>query len=333
MLETINSILRFDLCPLPQTKQGDDYYEPLFRQLGVVSEEFVAAYRIIFKAPVISSKSKYYKRLIDNTINKELNNLLSIERDVNIVAFKRKKLNERINSYLVDIKNDIIKHNLDLDDLLSIRDYSKNLHQNECTYIFNYLILALIRCYMEFQQNFIEIIEPDKQLSIDDFFVQTLQWKMPDNVGIEEIKRIEIEPDETTKKSKQKPTVQLPLSFTYKKLQSESININTLFSELKKFGAIPQDCQITEFKHLFSGVEVVNPIPWIGNKSDLAYLFKLLVNDKDVLELPPYKKIWDIVDACFVDKDGKHFGKDTLRKQQVPIKTKDDIEHFAYLMT
>lgn len=332
MNDTIVSIIRFELCPLQETNQGNDYYEPLFRQLGIVEENFDASYNIKFEAPEFSSKVKYYKRLIDNAITKYLNGVLSDENNKDIVLYKRKKLRDLVNSYLTDIKDIIVKNNLDLNIIFTVRDYSEALHLNECTYIFHYIILSLIRCYMEFQQHFIEIIEPDKQLSIDDFFVQTLQWKMPNHVGIEEIKRIEIEPDETTKKSKQKKREQLPLSFTYKNLQSESNNINTLLNELKKHGAIPTDFPITEFKHLFSGVEVTNPIQWIGNKSDLAYLFKLLVNEKKVLELPSQTTIWDIVDACFVDKDGQHFGKNKLRMQQKPKKTAKDIEHFAYLM-
>lgn len=331
MLDKINSILRFDLCPLRPTNQGNDYYEPQFRQLSVVDENFDALFRINFTAPVFSSKVKYYKRLIDNVISEELNSLFEESAD-NIILFKRKKLSKCVDDYLFVIKDIIIKYNLDLDIIFSVRDFSKNQSQNECTYIFHYLILALIRCYMEFQQHFIKIIEPDKQLSIEDFFVQTLKWKKPDNVGIEEIERIEIEPKESTKKSKPKQNVRLPLSFTYKNLQSESNNINILFGELKKFGAIPQDFQITEFKHLFSGVEVANPIPWIGNKSDLAYLFKLLVNKEDVLKLPPQTTIWDIVDACFVDKNGEHFGKDKLRTQQVPKRTAKDIEYYASLL-
>lgn len=333
MDDTINKIIRFDFCPLQPTKQGDDYYETSFRQLGVVSEDFVAAYRINYEMPEFSSKLKYYKRLINNSLTKYLNEEFSTECKPEQVLHRRLNLQRQINSYLIDIKNNVTKYNLDLDTLLLIREYSSDQHHNECTYIYHYLILALIRCYMEFQHHFIESIESDKQLSIDYFFVQTLKWKKPDNVGIEEIKHIEIEPEKPTKKPQSEQDANAPLAFTYIKLQSESNNINVLLGVLKKFGAIPKDFPITEFKHLFSGVDVANPIPWIGNKSDLSYLFKLLVNENEVLSVPKYTSIWGIVDHCFVDKTGKHFGQETLRKQQTPIKTKEDIEHFAYLMT
>ena len=331
MNDTIEKIIRFDLCPLQENNQGNDYYEPLFRQLGKTEEKFDASYRIHFEAPEFTSKVKYYKRLIDNTIIKYLNDVLSDESKKDIVLFKRKKIRDLVSLYLTDIKDIIAKNNLDLGVIFSVRDYSQALLLNECTYIFHYLILSLIRMYMEFQQHFIALIESDKQLTVDDFFVQILQWKKPENIGIVPIQKIEIQPIQ--EHSKQKTKKDNVLSFTYTKLQSESENINTLFSELKKRGAIPTDFPITEFKHLFSGVEVANPIPWIGNKSDLAYLFKLLVNKEKVLKINGNATIWDIVDHCFVDKDGNHFGKDKLRMQQTPKKTANDIEHFAYLMT
>ena len=47
----------------------------------------------------------------------------------------------------------------------------------------------------------------------------------------------------------------------------------------------------------------------------------------------PSGDIIEIIDACFVDASGKHFGSENLRIQKVPKKTKADIEHFAYLMS
>lgn len=185
---------------------------------------------------------------------------------------------------------------------------------------------------MEFQQHFIDYIEESKQRTIDSFFVEILQWKKSDYVNITLIPTLEITPINEVKKDK-KLNDDVVLSFIYTKLQTDSQNINTLFSELKQHNAIPKEEQITEFKHLFSGVKVEKPITWIGKKSDLSYLFKQLVNEYKVLEIPKGKTIWDVVDACFVDKNGKPFGVNVLRKQKNPIKTLSDIKHFAYLMS
>ena len=329
--ETIDSIIRLDLRPLRENKQGNDYYEPKLRELGKVEEKFSRNYIIEFNAPEVSAKVRYYRKLIDNTITTELNDFFSKTNSNTLALFYRKSIFGLVQTSLKEIREIIITNNLDLDALFISRDYSGALYINENTYIYHYLVLALIRFYMEFQQHFIDYIEESKQRTIDSFFVEILQWRKSDYVNITLIPTLEISPINEVKKDKN-VNEDVVLSFIYTKLQTDSQNINTLFSELKQHNAIPKEELITEFKHLFSGVKVEKPITWIGNKSDLSYLFKQLVNKHNVLEIPKGKTIWDVVDACFVDKNGKPFGINVLRKQKNPIKTLSDIEYFVYLM-
>ena len=330
--KTIDSIIRLDLCPLRVTKQGNDYYEPKFRELGKVEERFSRNYNIEFNAPEVSAKVRYYKRLIDNAITAELNNYFSKTNSNTLALFYRKSIFGLVQTGLKEIREIIVVNNLDLDALFVSRDYSGTLYINENTYIYHYLILALIRFYMEFQQHFIDYIEESRRKSIDSFFVEILQWRKSDYVNITLIPTLEITPINEVKKDKN-VNEDVVLSFVYTKLQTDSQNINILFSELKQLNAIPKEEPITEFKHLFSGVKVEKPITWIGNKSDLSYLFKQLVNEHKVLKIPKGKTIWDVVDACFVDKNDKPFGVNVLRKQKDPIKSLSDIKHFAYLMS
>ena len=332
--KTIDSIIRLDLCPLRVTKQGNDYYEPKFRELGKVEEMFSRNYNIEFNAPEVSAKVRYYKRLIDNAITAELNNYFSKTNSNTLALFYRKSIFGLVQTGLKEIREIIVVNNLDLDALFVSRDYSGTLYINENTYIYHYLILALIRFYMEFQQHFIDYIEESRRKSIDSFFVEILQWRKSGYVNITLIPTLEITPVNEIKKDKKlKVNEDVVLSFVYTKLQTDSQNINILFSELKQHNAIPKEEPITEFKHLFSGVKVEKPITWIGNKSDLSYLFKQLVNEHKVLKIPKGKTIWDVVDACFVDKNDKPFGVNVLRKQKDPIKSLSDIKHFAYLMS
>lgn len=330
--ETIDSIIRLDLCPLRETKQGNDYYEPKLRELGKVEEKFSRNYNIEFNAPEVSAKVRYYRKLIDNAITTELNDFFSKTNSNTLALFYRKSILGLVQTGLKEIREIIITNNLDLDALFISRDYSGALYINENTYIYHYLVLALIRFYMEFQQHFIDYIEESKQRTIDSFFVEILQWRKSDYVNITLIPTLEITPVNEVKKDKN-VNEDVVLSFIYTKLQTDSQNINALFYELKQHNAIPKEEPITEFKHLFSGVKVEKPITWIGNKSDLSYLFKQLVNEHKVLDIPKGKTIWDVVDACFVDKNGKPFGINVLRKQKDPIKTLSDIKHFAYLMS
>lgn len=113
------------------------------------------------------------------------------------------------------------------------------------------------------------------------------------------------------------------LGFTYKYMDHAPGKVNDFFKALKKWGAIPNDEKLSNFKRLFFGKEV-RTVRWIGCKNDLANIFKILVNEKELLELPYQSTIWDVVTTCFVDADGNHFTKDQLRnsgrsKQNIKI--------------
>ena len=228
--ETIDSIIRLDLCPLRENKQGNDYYEPKLRELGKVEEKFSRNYIIEFNAPEVSAKVRYYRKLIDNTITTELNDFFSKTNSNTLALFYRKSIFGLVQTSLKEIREIIITNNLDLDALFISRDYSGALYINENTYIYHYLVLALIRFYMEFQQHFIDYIEESKQRTIDSFFVEILQWKKSDYVNIILIPTLEITPVNEVKKDK-KVNDDVVLSFIYTKLQTDSQNINTLFSE------------------------------------------------------------------------------------------------------
>ena len=321
MKKAIESILYFDLNPLRPDKRSEDYYRPAYRELGTVNEAFDAHYQIAFNAPRVSTKVLYYERFINNAITTELNKLLTDEQlSGNIVLFYRKKLFDSVCGYLSDIKDIINKNDLDLDALLITKDYSKMLQQNECTFIFHYLILALIRCYMEFQQHFYSYIEEENKLvSIEDFFVQILQWRMPSKVGIEEILHVEVNADEQPQKKNRKKAAAPVLSFKYQNKEGKRTdNISVFIDQLQDNGLVPKTQSKPSIKQLLTGEMVKTPIIWSGNLSDLPYLFKLLVNDKKVLKLPEGITIWQVVSACFIDESGKHFDKEKLRKQKDP---------------
>lgn len=321
MKKAIESILYFDLNPLRPDKRSEDYYRPAYRELGTVNEAFDAHYQIAFNAPRVSTKVLYYERFINNAITTELNKLLTDEQlSGNIVLFYRKKLFDSVCGYLSDIKDIINKNDLDLDALLITKDYSKMLQQNECTFIFHYLILALIRCYMEFQQHFYGYIEEENKLvSMEDFFVQVLRWRMPSKVGIEEILHVEVNADEQPQKKNRKKAAAPVLSFKYQNKEGKRTdNISVFIDQLQDNGLVPKTQSKPSIKQLLTGEMVKTPIIWSGNLSDLPYLFKLLVNDKKVLKLPEGITIWQVVSACFIDESGKHFDKEKLRKQKDP---------------
>lgn len=333
-MEEIQAILYGEKRPYIPDSRGDDYYLPLFRGLVLVQAEFIPHYAVSFPVPVFSGRVRYYKRLIDNAIVADLNDLFAHLQNggTDLILFYRKKLYEEIASYLCQIDKYIRQYDYDLKALtLPTADFSKNVQHAECTYIFYYMAVALICMYMEFQGRFIECIEPDKQCEIADFYMQVLKRHVPENIYIQKIAPAEWETVAAESNLiLSAKGVQAVLSFVYLKLDKEGGNMADLMDALKRMGCIAVDTSIVDFRHAFSGVEVSNPIRWTGTKSELSYLIRLLCNTHKVLQYNG--SLWRTVCACFVDSAGNTFDANNLRDQKKPKLAAEAIEKAAALM-
>jgi|LSQX01.2.fsa_nt_gb hypothetical protein len=189
-MEDVEKIITGELRPFIKDVKGDDFYSPLFRGLAIIAPNFQPHYTINFPAPLFSSKIKYYKRLIDNSITSELNKLFELlgSSESDLILFHRKKLFEKIKSYIESVQRYIEINQFDLSEITSkYADFSINVQHNESTYIFNYVLSALFRCYLEFQAHYIQFIEEDKRQTISDFYTLILKKQVPENPYIEEV--------------------------------------------------------------------------------------------------------------------------------------------------
>jgi len=328
-MNEIQKIMFGELRPwLDTNTQADEFYKPLIRQLNSVQTVFNPHYELNFIRH-FSHKTQYYKKIIDNDLTAYCNTLFSETENAsnNLIAYKIDKSKRYLHARITDIA-DIL--NTQQFDLLLIKsqntDFSIDRQFKESTYIVFYLLSALIKCCLEIQYHFSNAISADDTWEIADFYTQLLQRQAPENSFVKEIQSIEIE---VVTEEKKKKTNDI-LAFTYKKLNSHSNDITDLFNSLKKNNRIAQDTSITDFKHAFSGVTVENPIRWTGAKSELPYLIKLLCNTHKVLEYTG--SVWQIVCACFVDKDGNPFNETNLKDQKKPKQTATAIEKIANLM-
>lgn len=328
-MNNIQKIIFGELRPwLEENNKANEYYKPLTRSLNTVQTTFNPHHEINFIRH-ISDKTQYYKKLIDNDLTAYCNTLFSETENAsnNLIAYKIDKSKRYLHTRITDISNILNTQHFELSLIKSQNaDFSIDRQFKESTYIIFYLLSALIKCCLEIQYHFRSTISTDDIWEIVDYYTQLLQRQVPENSFIKEIKSIEIE---VVTKNKKKKTDDV-LAFTYKKLNLQSGNITDLFNSLKKNNRIAQDTSITDFKHAFSGVAVENPIRWAGAKSELPYLIKLLCNTHKVLE---YKgSVWQIVCACFVDKDGNSFDENNLKDQKKLKQTAVIIEKIADLM-
>ncbi len=330
-MKTIESIILNDLRPwLDKNIKADDFYAPTLRSNPIVQERFSANYILDFSIPAFSDKIRYYQRLVSNDITTYLNQLIEgVSTDSeNIVLFKLKKVNGELNFLLVSTNDLIVRRGYDLSLITSKHaDFNTDREHKESTFITNYTLVSLIKCFLEVQSHFTEFIHTDNKMNIADIYSRILNKPVPENTYLREVQVINILPVEQKDNSSKSDI----LSFKYKKIQTNSNNITDLMDSLKKNGFIAQETSITDFRHVFSGEFVANPIRWTGGKGTLSYFIKLLNNELKVITYSG-NSLWKIVCACFVDDDGSQFNESNLRDQKKPKLKLSEIEKAANIM-
>ena len=117
-------------------------------------------------------------------------------------------------------------------------------------------------------------------------------------------------------------------SFTYKHLSTQPEYIKDLFDSLKSNQFIDKSTIYTDFKKVFSGDQVLKPVVWTGNISELHYFIKLIHNtNKSVVDLKQHQ--WEVACKCFVKPDGSSFDRAQLKEQKKPKATAAILEKAA----
>ena len=104
--------------------------------------------------------------------------------------------------------------------------------------------------------------------------------------------------------------------FKYKYLNQRPADINTLYNKLVKADLISADSQFTDFKKIFSGDAVSNPVTWIGSQSELFHFIKQIHNVNKSVE-SRINEIWKITTHCFLNKEGIKYSIN-WRSQKAP---------------
>ena len=98
---------------------------------------------------------------------------------------------------------------------------------------------------------------------------------------------------------KSKSTTIIWESFELKKETHMSELLKTL-NLLKKFDFIHGDTSLEQFKAVFSGNKIYNPVEWTHNPSSLRYFINCLcVKDREIINFP-LKQKWQITSKCFM---------------------------------
>lgn len=247
MADNINSVFFADLNPRAAEAHTNTYYDQEARTVKSVLFSFEPHYSLTFSAPVVSSKVRYIKTLIDNTIATELNERFALldDADTTLVLFHRKKMYELTRSRLSHAKDIINSGGYLLNDIMTARDYSSDKQRYECIFLFNYIVQACIREYLEFQARYAGYIPEDKMIPLERFYLEVLGAPVPSPAFIEQISEI----------NNRKP-VDSPASFhaedaaddAYTVFMTEVANYN--FTGLPKVAALTDQYQTRLIRHM-----------------------------------------------------------------------------------
>lgn len=318
-IKILDDILYHGLRPWLEQNTLNEKFAAMLGEVKVQKPAFTFQYEIHFEWP-FNHKTKYYNKLILNETIQTINQLHQLITEDDNTSLVKYWLNDTLEKKLKTRLRDIGKLIKEQDYALSYINPKKtafDIDQNHKanTFIVQLLKLAYMHMYMELQEVFKSHIED--QLIVDDFYTQLLFEPVPDKLPINKIKILEVQPD-------LKPSVALEPegsygihSFTYKQYHTAPDKLKDLCDSLKKHGFIDQDTTVPNFKKVFSGEEVTNPVHWTQSFSALYYFIKLIHSDFELVENLKQDH-WKITSKCFVKKDGTLFDNSKFRGQKRP---------------
>ena len=312
-LSTINSILFGELRPWLAKNNGksDMYWKTMLRDTAAVAISFTPTVKInIDDSVLFNAKLRYYKLRIDNAVNEYLNELF-LQTDIyphsylklNKVKTTRESTSGLIRDSLVEVaKSGIVgKQLLDED-----ADYNEDTLAKETCLIFNYVIVALARCFFEVQNRFEKEISEEDKYTILSFSTTFLGRR-----SLSDVFSIEIIPPKKPRNdnNKKDPTEDNKIVFHTLKYLHDGFDrvkrINNFNQALTALGWIDSETDVDTFQLFFNGEPRQCDIKWTGSSALLQQMLKLLCGKK-FIELPKGASVTSIMKIQFGKTKDSH---------------------------
>jgi hypothetical protein len=190
--ELFDAILNGSLRPGLPDNNPDEIFIPLLSSLKLIETTFANKFEIDFVRP-FNAKTKYYNRLITSNANKYCNEVIMLidnESDKQIKKYWiSDTLQKKLKSRLIKVGEVIKNEGFELS-LINSRysQFHQDTDHKTNTYIIQLLKVALIKCYLEIQDQFSEWI--DDQLIETDFYTQLLFETVPDSFNLKTVERM-----------------------------------------------------------------------------------------------------------------------------------------------
>lgn len=330
----LDQILYHSQRPWLEENLLDIKFSPKLSEIQEIVPEFPMHYKIEFQRP-FDFKTKYYQRLIQNAVVKDVSNIL-----VHI----RENDDESITYYLL---NDLLDKKLTtrlkyIGELLQDKDYSltylgrnyipsveEKPHQAN-TFIMQLLKLAYMQVYLEIQEEYKKF--RNDILIPEDFYSQYLSEQIPQQLPLTKLQVLEVEVLPTSIEAKTESAVKIPnQSFTYLQYDKGAEKLADVHDKLVSKGFIDSKTTLPMFKRIFSGKTVSTPVKWTGNRSELFFFINLLYQKYRLLADLKQKQ-WEVAGNCFVNSEGLPFDMQKIRLLKKPAKTATDLEYIVAVL-
>ena len=248
---------------LPQ-KSEDECRNILF-DTPIISLDSPQINTLHFDYPIISQRVSLAKRLIDNSIYSDYNQTVSHLESFEIgnrALYQFKKLKQAIIPVIIELQQVIESNEYDLSRLGSKNaNYKTDLPYFENTYICHYAQQMLIWYLLEFQVHFNTHIPENKQIQLEDIYIQYLKIAVPDTIHISSA------PHNLTVKETNTQKIDLDAE-----IERMPTNAQLFVNEIKPYGflELPKLLDIPENnKALFITHIIGQPVPYIAAMMNL----------------------------------------------------------------
>ena len=190
-MDTIDRLRNNTLLP----QKSEDECRNILFDTPTVSLNSPQINTLHFDYPIVSQRVSLAKRLIDNSIYSDYNQTVSHLESFEIgnrALYQFKQLKQAILPLINELQQVIEQNKYDLSRLGSKNaNYKTDLPYFENTYIYYYAQQMLIWYLLEFQAHFITLIPENKQIQLEDIYIQYLKIAIPDTIHISTIPHIQ----------------------------------------------------------------------------------------------------------------------------------------------
>lgn len=119
-------------------------------------------------------------------------------------------------------------------------------------------------------------------------------------------------------------------SFVYLNYNTSPAQLSDLMKSMKALKLIAEDTKLPQFKKLFSGEKVDNPVTWKGHLVDLVYFTKTLHNTEG--KVKKISNYYQVASRCFIKPDGSYFDPKAMKgNNEIPAKAENIKKMIALL--